>query len=240
MRLSKSLLATASFWSTALAAYDGNRAGAVLKAPAGDSFATVTGTFTVPPLTGRSRLTIWLGIGDTVEQTYVLGGGIVFNSTFGSFAAFYPEKAVDTTSSVPIAVGDSITVTTTLTSPNTGTVVIENKTQNKKTEQTVAAPATADPGRLTAQTADWWVQAYQAAGELVETPNYDNITFTAVSATLGSGATVGATGAGSFEIQGISGQIYSKTTVEADKVVVKRQGVQVPGVPPITSPTRRS
>lgn len=228
MKLSNSFLAS-SFSASVLAAYDGNRAGAVLRAPQGESFQTVTGTFVVPALTGPRRLTIWLGIGDNLEQTHVLGGGIVFNSTLGSFAAFYPEKAVDTTSSVPVAVGDSITVTTTLTSPNTGNVIIENKTQNKTTTTTVAAPASANPARLTALTADWWVQAYQAAGELVETPNYNNVTFTSVSATLSSGTKVGATGAGNFEIQGISGQIYSKTTISADTIVVKRQGVQFPG-----------
>lgn len=231
MRLSNSFLATVYFFVSALAAYDGNRAGAVLRAPAGQSFQTVTGTFVVPALTGPSRLTIWLGIGDSIEQTYVLGGGVVLNSTLGSFAAFYPEKAVDTTSSVPVAAGDSITVTTTLTSPNTGNVIIENKTQNKKTETTVAAPSSANPAQLKALTADWWVQAYQAAGELVETPNYNNITFTDVSATLASGTKVGATGAGNFEIQGISGQVYSKTTIEADKIVVKRQGISFPGGP---------
>lgn len=239
MRLSSSFLTSVYFSVSALAAYDGNRAGAVLKAPSGDSFQSVTGTFVVPALTGPNRLTIWLGIGNNLDQTYVLGGGVVYNSTLGSFAAFFPEKSVDTTSSLPVAAGDSITVTTTLTSPNTGTVVIENKTQNKKSESVVAAPSSANVERLTAQAADWWVQAYQAAGELVRTPVYDNVTFTDVSATLASGTKVGATGAGNFEIQGISGEVFSKTTIEANKIVVKRQTVAGPGGPP-PNPTRRA
>src|SRR5688572_13203382 len=83
--------------TTVRAAFDLNRGGAALKAPAGDSFTSVTGTFNVPNLSGNSRLSIWVGIGDNLEQKYVIGGGIVFNRTLGSWAAFYPEKMTDTT-----------------------------------------------------------------------------------------------------------------------------------------------
>lgn len=225
MKLS-SVLGSVYFTAATNAAFDLNRGGASLKAPAGDSFTSVTGTFTVPTLSGNSRLSIWLGIGDSNSQTYVIGGGLTYNSTLGTFAAFFPEKAIDTTSAVPAKASDSITVTVSLTSPNTGTVVIENKTQNKKTTQTVAAPATADPSALTALNADWWVQGYQVIpGELLTTPNYGTVTFTGVSATLGSGKSVGATGAGAYELQGTSGQIFSKTTISENQIQVKRQTV---------------
>ncbi|KAF2016659.1 concanavalin A-like lectin/glucanase [Aaosphaeria arxii CBS 175.79] len=218
------ILGGVCFAATSFAAFDLNRGGAVLKAPAGDSFTSVTGTFSVPNLSGNSRLSIWVGIGDTTDQTYVVGGGIVYNRTLGSWAAFYPETATDTSSSVPVRASDSITVTASLTSPNTGTVVIENKTQNRKTTQTVAAPATADPERLTALAANWFVQGYQVTpGELLTTPNFGTITFTAVSATLASGKSVGATGAGAYELQGTSGQMYSKTTISANQIQVRRQ-----------------
>jgi hypothetical protein len=224
MKLSSFLGGVAILAATAQAAFDLNRGGAALKAPAGESFTSVTGTFAVPNLSGNSRLSIWLGIGDTLEQKYVIGGGIVYNRTLGSFGAFYPEPAVDTTSQVPIRASDSITVTVALTSPNTGTVTIENKTQNRRVTQTVAAPATADPSALKAQAADWWVQGYQVVeGELLTTPNYGTVTFTAVSATLSNGQTVGATGAGAYELQGISGQMYSKTTISANQIQVRRQ-----------------
>lgn len=223
MKLS-SVLGSVCLSISAHAAFDLNRGGASLKAPAGDSFTSVTGTFTVPNLSGNSRLSIWLGIGDSQDQKYVIGGGVVYNRTLGTFAAFFPEKPMDTTSAVPVKASDSITVTASLTSPNTGTVTIENKTQNKKTSQTVAAPTTADPSALTALNADWWVQGYQVIpGELLQTPNYGTITFTAVSATLASGATVGATGAGAYELQGTSGQMYSKTTISANQIQVRRQ-----------------
>jgi hypothetical protein len=224
MKLSSFLGSIAALATTAHAAFDLNRGGAALKAPAGDSFTSVTGTFSVPNLSGNSRLSIWVGLGDTLEQKYVLGGGIVYNRTLGSWAAFYPEPAVDTTSQVPVRASDSITVTVDLTSPNTGTVTIENKTQNRRVTQEVAAPASADPSALTAQAADWWVQGYQVVeGELLTTPNYGTVTFTAVGATLASGKKVDATGAGAYELQGTSGQMYSRTTISGTQIQVRRQ-----------------
>ncbi|KAF2742889.1 concanavalin A-like lectin/glucanase [Sporormia fimetaria CBS 119925] len=218
------LLGGLAYLSTTYAAFDLNRGGAALKAPAGQSFTSVTGTFTVPNLSGNSRLSIWVGLGDTLEQNYVLGGGITYNRTLSTWAAFYPSAASDTTSQVPVRASDSITVTVSLTSPNTGTVVVENKTQNRRVSQDVAAPANADPARLTAQAAAWWVQGYQVVeGELLQTPNYGTVTFTAVGATLANGQTVDATGAGAYELQGTSGQMYSRTTISANQIQVRRQ-----------------
>jgi len=210
---------------SAFAAYDQNRAGAVLKAPEGDSFKSVTGTFSVPNLSGTARLSIWVAIGESTEQDYVLKGGIHYNRGYASFAGWYPDAETNTTTSVPAKASDSITVTVALTSATSGTVTIENKTQNKKVTQTVAAPASVDPSYLTARTADWFVQAYQVVpGELVNAPRFGTIAFTACSATLASGASRGPTGAGTFEIQGTSGQIYSKTTVSSSGVSVQRSG----------------
>ncbi|KAG9195699.1 hypothetical protein G6011_00820 [Alternaria panax] len=217
--------------STASAAFDLNRGGAVLKAPAGDSFATVTGTvsdfhaFTVPSLSGTNRLSIWVGIGDTLEQDNILGGGIVYNSTLKSFSAYFPGPVTDTTSTVPVANGNSITVTVNVATAG-GTVTIENRTQNKRTTQTLAAPTGVDPSDLTALVADWFVQAYQVIpGQLVATPSFGTVTFTAVSATTKSGVNVPISGAGKYEIQGTSGQIYSKTTISGTGISVQRQTV---------------
>ncbi|KAF2002549.1 concanavalin A-like lectin/glucanase [Amniculicola lignicola CBS 123094] len=227
-----SLLAHVCFASSVLAAYDQNRAGAVLKAPEGDPFQTVTGTFTVPNLTGNSKLSIWVGIGDSVAQDYamcgnllqmqVLGGGIVFNRTLATWSAWFPGAAIDTTSQVPVKASDQIVVTVTQTSATAGTVQLENKTQNKKSIQELALPASASEDVSLANVADWWVQAYQAAGELVTTPNYGTLAFTACSATTASGKSVPLTGAGRFEVQGTSGQVYSVTTITADGVSVRR------------------
>ncbi|CAN9257257.1 concanavalin A-like lectin/glucanase [Alternaria alternata] len=211
--------------SAASAAFDLNRGGAVLKAPAGDSFATVTGTFTVPNLSGTNRLSIWVGIGDTLEQDNVLGGGIVYNSTLKSFSAYFPGPVTDATSTVPVANGNSITVTVNVATAG-GTVTIENKTQNKRTTQTLAAPTGVDPSSLTALAADWFVQAYQVIpGQLVATPNFGTVSFTAVTATTKSGVNVPISGAGRYEIQGTSGQMYSKTTISSTGISVQRQTV---------------
>tara|TARA_R110002003_G_scaffold141_19_gene13007 strand:+ start:10390 stop:10992 length:603 start_codon:yes stop_codon:yes gene_type:complete len=179
----------------------------------GDPFVTVTGTFTVPTLSGANRLSIWVGIGDTLEQDYVLGGGIVYNSTLQSFAAYWPGPVTDTSSTVPVANGNSITVTIS-TAAAGGTVTIENKTQNKKTTQSVSAPAGVEPEQLTALAANWFVQAYQKTpGELVQTPNYGTVSFTACSATTKSGKSVPISGAGRYEIQGTSGQVSTSHPV---------------------------
>lgn len=199
MRIS-TFLSSACWVSSVLAAFDLNRAGAALKAPAGDSFASVSGTFTVPNLSGTNRLSIWVGLGDSLEQTYVLGGGILFNRTYSSWAAFFPGQATDTTSQVPVANGNQITVTVTAQASG-GTVTIENKTQNRRATQTIAAPAGADPSALTA--ADWWVQAYQVVpGELVKTPSYGTVSFTSCTTTTKSGTSVPISNAGRYEIQG--------------------------------------
>ncbi|KAF1834639.1 concanavalin A-like lectin/glucanase [Decorospora gaudefroyi] len=217
------LLSTTCWISAASAAFDLNRGGAVLKAPEGDSFATVTGTFTVPNLSGPNRLSIWVGIGDTLEQDYILAGGIVYNSTLGSFSAYFPGPVRDTTSAVPVASGNSITVTVNVAQAG-GTVTVENESQSKKTTQTLAAPAGVDASALTALAADWFVQAYQVVeGELVQTPNFGTVTFTAISATTKGGVNVPISRAGRYEIQGTSGQMYSRTTISDTTIAVQRQ-----------------
>ncbi|KAI5868231.1 concanavalin A-like lectin/glucanase [Durotheca rogersii] len=211
----------------ALAAFDQNRGGAVLKAPAGASFASATGTFTVPSLTGTSKLSIWVAIGDTLEQDVVLKGGVTYTgSGLTTFAAWAPGAETALTGQVPVRGGDTVTVTVarSATDPGAGTVTVENTTQNRRAAQAVAVPAAvADPAELPAGAADWFVQAYQDAGELVRVPRFGTVTFTRAGATLANGTAVGLTGAGTFEIQGTSGQIYSRTTVTANTVTVRQQ-----------------
>lgn len=98
------LLGALSWAVITQAAYDQNRAGAVLKAPAGDAFKSVGGTFSIPTaLTGDNRISIWVGIGDSLTQTYVLGGGVSFNKTLSTWSAFFPSSPVDNTSEVPVS-----------------------------------------------------------------------------------------------------------------------------------------
>ncbi|KAI0405394.1 peptidase G1 [Xylaria palmicola] len=214
--------------STVLAGFDQNRAGAVLKAPSDSSFTSVTGTFTVPALTGSSLLSIWVAIGDTLSQDVVLKGGITYNETLSSFAAWYPSPTTDTTPDVPVAAGDSITVTVSVPHGNgtPGTVVLDNTTQKKTSTQTIPIPSNVDS--LSSLAADWFVQAYQLAGELVQVPTFGTLSFTNCSASLADGTTIGPEKAGVFEIQGTSGQIFSSTKTASSSVSVQQQSVQNP------------
>ncbi|KAK7755735.1 hypothetical protein SLS62_002348 [Diatrype stigma] len=183
------------------AAYDQNRAGAVLKAPEDGSFTSVTGTFTVPDISGSNKLSIWVAIGDTLQQDVVLKGGVHYaDSKLSSFVSWYPGDDTDITGEVPVAAGDTITVTVTVPAEDksTGTVVVENTAQGAQSSQTVQVPESVDPAALTSLAADWFVQAYQEAGELVQVPQFGTVSFTAAGATLASGEEVGTTGAGTF------------------------------------------
>ncbi|KAI8948798.1 peptidase G1 [Xylaria longipes] len=229
MRLSQLAAAVACLSSsTVLAGFDQNRAGAVLKAPSNSSFVSVTGTFTVPSLTGSSLLSIWVAIGDTLSQDTVLKGGITYNQTLSSFVAWYPSATTDITKDVAVEAGDSITVTVSVPSVNgtSGTVILENTTQNKKSIQTIPVPSNVDS--LSFLAADWFVQAYQLAGELVQVPEFGTLSFTNCSATLADGTTLGPEKAGIFEIQGTSGQIFSTTTTTASSISVQQQSVTNP------------
>ncbi|KAJ2999170.1 hypothetical protein NUW58_g84 [Xylaria curta] len=227
MRLSQLAAAVASLSvSTVYAGFDQNRAGAVLKAPPNNSFTSVTGSFTVPSLKGNSLLSIWVAIGDTLAQDVVLKGGITYNKTLSSFVAWYPSPITDITEDVPVKAGDSITVTVSVPSANetSGTVILENTTQNKKSTQFIPIPRNVD--HLSSFAADWFVQAYQHAGELVQVPEFGTLSFTKCSATLADGTTTGPEKAGTFEIQGTSGQIYSSTKTTASSISIQQQKVQ--------------
>jgi hypothetical protein len=205
----------AGLTSVVSAAFDLNRGGGVLKAPEGDSFATVAGTFIVPNLSGTNRLSIWVGIGDSLQQNYVLGGGIYYNSTLQSFSAYWPDPVTDTTSTVPVASGNSITVTITKAEAG-GTVTLENTTQNKRTTQSLSAPAGVESSELTALAANWFVQAYQVVpGQLVQTPNFGTVSFTACSAITRNNVSVPIAGAGRYEIQGTSGQVSIEVSLQS-------------------------
>ncbi|KAI0535513.1 peptidase G1 [Xylaria digitata] len=80
-----------------------------------------------------------------------------------------------------------------------------NITQNKKSTRTVKVPSGVGLASLSSLAADWFVQAYQSAGELVQEPQFGTFSFTGCSATLTSGTAVGPEKAGIFEIQGTSG-----------------------------------
>ena len=213
----------ATFYLTAIssvahAAYDQNRAGAVLKAPINDSFISATGVFIVPQLSGNNKLSIWVAIGDTLQQDVVLKGGVHYaDSRLSTFVSWYPGNDTDITSDVPVQAGDTMRVVASVSQEDrtVGTVMVENTSSGTSSKQAIPVPS-----ELTSLAADWFVQAYQAAGELVQVPLFGTLNFTEAGAVLASGKEVGTTGAGVFEIQGTSGQVYSRTTVQSNGVAI--------------------
>ncbi|PVH73415.1 concanavalin A-like lectin/glucanase [Cadophora sp. DSE1049] len=209
-------------------AFSPNRAGAVLlRAPEGETFTSVTGTFIVPtPARGQGGGTnskysagIWVGIVANKDQDIVLQAGVIAaitgsTTSFTAWYAWYPGSTTDfTATQFSAKAGDSIKITVSTTSATEGTVVIENVTANKKVTQTVTAPVSVAPEEWTAQSTAWMVEGYQLAGELVPLARFGRVQFTNCAAGTSGGKSLGVTGAGLYEVQTISGQVYTKTTL---------------------------
>jgi len=216
--------------------YNQNQAGAViLRPPEGDTFTSITGTFTVPTITlprGGNAATkysasIWLGIANNRNQDAVLQGGITMVlqrsvSTFYSWSGWTPGKATNfTTADFAVKSGDSVTITITSTSATEGTVVLDNVTTGKKVTKTVMAPSSVDPAALTAQSVDVMVEGYQVNGGLPDLVDFTRVQFTKIAAGTASGQSLGMTGSGLYEVQTTSGAVLTKTTIPgSDQVLV--------------------
>jgi len=217
-------------------AYNQNQAGAViLRPPEGDTFKSVTGSFTVPTIAvprGGNAATkysasIWLGIANNRNQDAVLQAGITMAiqssvTTFYSWSGWTPDKSTNfTTTDFAVKSGDSITITITSTTVTEGTVVLENVTTGKKVTKAVTAPSSVDPTALTAQSVDVIVEGYQVNGGLPDLADFTRVQFTKVAAGTANGQSVGVTGSGIYEVQTTSGAILTKTTVPgSDQVLV--------------------
>ena len=216
-------------------AFSPNRAGAVLlRAPEGETFTSVTGTFIVPtPARGQGGGTttkysagIWVGIAANKDQDIVLQAGVTAaitgsTTSFTAWYAWYPGSTTDlTTTQFSARAGDSIKITVSTTSATEGTVVIENITANRKVTQGVSAPASVAPDEMTAQSAAWMVEGYQLAGELVPLARFGRLQFTNCAAGTSGGKSLGVTGAGLYEVQTISGQVYTKTTLPSSSSIL--------------------
>ncbi|KAG4422182.1 hypothetical protein IFR04_004688 [Cadophora malorum] len=216
-------------------AFSPNRAGAVLlRAPEGESFTSVTGTFTVPtPARGQGGGTntkysagIWVGIAANKDQDIVLQAGVTAaitgsTTSFTAWYAWYPGSPIDfTTTQFSARTGDSIKITVSTTSVTEGMVVIENVTANRKVTKVVSAPASLAPDELTAQSAAWMVEGYQLAGEVVPLARFGRVQFTNCAAATSGGKSMGVTGAGLYEVQTISGQVYTKTTLPSSSSIL--------------------
>ncbi|KAI3397178.1 hypothetical protein diail_11152 [Diaporthe ilicicola] len=179
------------------AEYSSNWAGAVL---IGTGYTEVTGTVTVPTLTGSSGSTesagaAWVGIdGDTcgtaILQTgidwYVEGSSVSYDAWY----EWYPDYSY-TFSGISISAGDSIKMTVTATSKTGGSAVIENLTTGTTKTETFSGET---DGSLCEYNAEWIVEDFEECSSsnscsLVPFADFGTVTFTSASA-VHSGTTI--------------------------------------------------
>ncbi|KAF5365899.1 hypothetical protein D9757_011051 [Collybiopsis confluens] len=158
--------------------FSSNWAGAVLtSAPRGQRYATAVGTFTIPdpksnPSQGQTSASAsaWVGIDGDTANAAILQAGIDFtvsesgDVTYDAWNEFFPTPAEDFTG-FPMAAGDSITVTIQATSATSGTVTLDNNTQQKSVSKTLKAPSST--ATLAGQNAEWIVEDFSVNGGLV-------------------------------------------------------------------------
>jgi len=180
--------------------YDDNWAGAVLVST---GFTSVTGTITVPKVSGSSSAAgaAWVGIdGDTCSSA-ILQTGIDWygDGTYDAWYEWYPLDSF-TFSGITINQGDSIKMTVTATSTSAGSAVIENLTTGKTVTETFSG----EKNKLCQTNAEWIVEDFEecegSSCSYVPFANFGSVEFTSASA-VKSGSTVGPSGATIFDIE---------------------------------------
>ncbi|KIK57916.1 hypothetical protein GYMLUDRAFT_228484 [Collybiopsis luxurians FD-317 M1] len=179
--------------------FSANWAGAVLtSAPSGQRYATAVGTFIIPdPKSSSSQsssASAWVGIDGDTANAAILQAGIDFtvsesgDVTYDAWNEFFPTPAEDFTG-FPMAAGDSITVTIEATSPTSGTVTLDNNTQQKSVSKTLQSPSST--AALQGLNAEWIVEDFEENGEMVPLTSWGTVTFTGASAGTNAGSSVG-------------------------------------------------
>jgi len=196
--------------------YDTVWAGAVLEDEPG-TFTSVTGTFTVPTPTGSGSSAIWVGL-DGVGCQVILQTGVDATIedgkvSYSSWYEWYPDPSYVFTN-ISFAPNDTVKLTATAHTNTTGTVTIENLTQN----QVVSSPVDSTTA-LCQQNAEWIVEDY-AAGGLVQFDDFGTVRFMGAMAATENHTVVGPQGATMYEIQQ-NGTTLATASVELGDVVVK-------------------
>jgi len=196
--------------------YDTVWAGAVLEDEPG-TFTSVTGTFTVPTPTGSGSSAIWVGL-DGVGCQVILQTGVDATIedgkvSYSSWYEWYPDPSYVFTN-ISFAPNDTVKLTATAHTNTTGTVTIENLTQN----QVVSSPVDSTTA-LCQQNAEWIVEDY-AAGGLVQFDDFGTVRFMEAMAATENHTVVGPQGATMYEIQQ-NGTTLATASVELGDVVVK-------------------
>lgn len=168
--------------------------------PAGSTFTSVTGRFTVPTpskpagVSGSSfAASAWVGIDGDTAQNAILQTGIDFNLansggvSFDAWFEWFPNFATDFTG-IPISAGHVISLTVTSTSSSAGTAVIENVSTGVTVTKALTAPDTS--AHLQGQNAEWIVEDFEEGDSLVPFADFGTVVFSDASAKTSSGATV--------------------------------------------------
>ncbi|KAI1260674.1 peptidase A4 family-domain-containing protein [Xylariaceae sp. FL1019] len=163
--------------------YTQNWAGAVLL---GTGYTTVSGTIVVPEpaipaggSTSRSyAAAAWVGIDGSTCQSAILQTGVDFimQNGVGSYEGWY-EWYSDysyTFTGFKISAGDTIAMSVTTTSKNSGSVTLDNKTTGKSVSHTFAN----QEGDLCQTNAEWIVEDFLQGNSLVPLVDFATVTFT--------------------------------------------------------------
>jgi hypothetical protein len=179
-----------------------NWCGAVVKAPSGSSFSSVTGQWIVPtpnPADDRGSYfsAIWIGIdGDGSPDVFqagvecdaaISGGGI--QRTIYLWWAWFPDNEVQITN-IAVSAGDVVSCILTAINSTTGNVLLKNTTTGTATTFHVSAPKHT---ALAGNSAEWIAERPEVRGSLARLADYDQTTFTNCAATTAATSTMPAT-----------------------------------------------
>ncbi|KAF9236339.1 peptidase A4 family-domain-containing protein [Melanogaster broomeanus] len=157
--------------------YSSNWAGAVVNGANG-TFTSVTGTFTLPTLSGGDgAASAWVGIDGDICGNAILQTGIDFVISSGVVSYEVVPRLRYDFSGISLAAGDVIKLTVTASSTTSSTAVI----QNLSTSQNVTKFLTSSSA-LCESSAEWIVQDFEEGNSLVPFPDFGIIEFTNASA----------------------------------------------------------
>ncbi|KAI0164138.1 peptidase A4 family-domain-containing protein [Xylariaceae sp. FL1272] len=165
------------------AEYTLNWAGAVLL---GTGYTTVSGTIVVPepaiPAGGSTAKSYaaaaWVGIDGSTCQSAILQTGVDFImrngvASYEGWYEWYPDYSY-TFTGFQISAGDTIVMSVTTTSKNSGSVTLDNKTTGKSVTHSFVD----QEGDLCQTNAEWIVEDFLQGNSLVPLVDFATVTFT--------------------------------------------------------------
>lgn len=163
-----------------------NWSGAIVAPGQGNKFDSVTGTFTIPKVSGGSKnqgMSVWVGFDGYSCQTAIAQVGIYVygDGSTNAWYEWYPDDATDI--NLSMKAGDAIRLTVTASKQGNGaTGLIENLTTGKSYSKTWSNRSQ----RLCQNTAEWIVEDFLHGGSYIDFVNYGSINFNETSVSLGT------------------------------------------------------